>query len=83
MAKALKSDKPLNAKINKNFIILVLENPKENHVKNTKITSANKLSNFLQDDELKIKLFEEVLGNGKYKTTRLIRNRLKIIFYSK
>ena len=83
MAKALKSDKPLNAKINKNFIILVLENPKENHVKNTKITSANKLSNYLQDEELKIRLFEEVLYNGKYKTTRLIRNRLKIIFYSK
>lgn len=83
MAKALKSDKPLNAKINKNFIILVLENPKENHVKNTQITSANKLSNFLQDEELKIRLFEEVLSNGKYKTTRLIRNRLKIIFYSK
>ena len=83
MAKALKSDKPLNAKINKNFIILVLENPKENHVKNTKITSANKLSNYLQNEELKTKLFKEVLGNGKYKTTRLIRNRLKIIFYSK
>ena len=83
MAKALKSDKPLNAKINKNFIILVLENPKENHVKNTQITSANNLSNFLQDEELKIRLFEEVLSNGKYKTTRLIRNRLKIIFYSK
>lgn len=83
MAKALKSDKPLNAKINKNFIILVLENPKESHVKNTKITSANKLSNFLQDEELKIRLFEEVLSNGKYKTIRLIRNRLKIIFYSK
>ena len=83
MAKALKSDKPLNAKINKNFIILVLENPRENHVKNTKITSANKLSSFLQDEELKIRLFEEVLNNGKYKTTRLIRNRLKIIFYSK
>lgn len=83
MAKALKSDKPLNAKINKNFIILVLENPRENHVKNTKITSANKLSSFLQDEELKIRLFEEVLSNGKYKTTRLIRNRLKIIFYSK
>jgi len=83
MAKALKSDKPLNAKINKNFIILVLENPRENHVKNTKITSANKLSNYLQDEELKIRLFEEVLSNGKYKATRLIRNRLKIIFYSK
>ncbi|WP_130735499.1 hypothetical protein [Flavobacterium sp. J27] len=83
MAKALKSDKPLNAKINKNFIILVLENPKENHVKNTKITSANKLSNFLNDEELKTKLFNEVLSNGKYKTTRLIRNRLKIVFYSK
>ncbi|MVO09761.1 hypothetical protein GOQ30_11385 [Flavobacterium sp. TP390] len=83
MSKALKSDKPLNAKINKNFFILVLENPKENDVKNTKITSANKLSEYLKDEELKIRLFEEVLGNGKYKTTRLIRNRLKIIFYSK
>ena len=83
MAKALKSDKPLCAEINKNFIILVLENPKENHVRNTKITSANKLSDYLKDENLKIRLFNEVLNNGQYKTIRLIRNRLKISFYSK
>lgn len=90
MAKALKSDKPLNAQINKNFVIRVLVNPHENHVRNTKLTSANKLSDYLFDskynkdnEELKIKLFNKVLDSGKDKYTLLIRNRLKIEFASK
>lgn len=80
---ALKSDNPTNAIINKNFIIRVLDNPKENHVKNTKLTSANKVSGYINDEQLKIKLFKKVLQGDKDKYTFLIRNRLKIDFCSK
>lgn len=80
---ALRSNNPTNAIINKNFIIRILENPKENHVKNTKLTSANKLSGYINDEELKIKLFKKVLDGGKDKYVFSIRNRLKINFSSK
>jgi hypothetical protein len=80
---AKKSDNPTNALINRNFIIRVLENPKENDVKNTKLTSANKLSKYLNDEEMKIKLFKKILDDGKDKYTFLIRSRLKIDFQSK
>lgn len=80
---AKKSDNPTNALINRNFIIRVLENPKENSTKNTKLTSANKLSKYLNDEELKIKLFKKILDNGLDKYTFKIRNRLKIDFQSK
>ncbi len=80
---ALKSNNPTNALINRNFIIRVLDNPKENPVKKTKLTSANKLSGFINDEELKIRLFNKVLDGGKDKYTFLIRNRLKIDFHSK
>jgi hypothetical protein len=80
---ALKSNNPTNALINRHFIIRVLDNPKENLVKNTKLTSANKLSGYLNDETLKIKLFNKVLDGGKDKYTFLIRNRLKIDFHSK
>lgn len=80
---AVKSNNPKNAIINRNFIIRVLENPKENHVKNTKLTSANKLSGYLKDEELKIKLFKKILDGEKDKYTFLIRSRLKIEIQSK
>lgn len=80
---ALKSDNPTNAKINKNFIIRVLENPKENPVKNTKLTSANKLSNYIQDEEFKINLFKTILYGQKDKYVFKIRNRLRIEIQSK
>lgn len=80
---ALKSDNKLFAYMNQNFIIRVLENPHENQSKKTKLTTAKKLSNYLQDDELKIRLFHDVLDSGKDKYTRLIRKRLKIEFSSK
>jgi hypothetical protein len=80
---AIKSKNQTNALINRNFIIRVLENPKENLLKNTKLTSANKLSTYLNDDGMKIKLFNKVLDGTKDKYTFLIRNRLKIDFQSK
>lgn len=80
---ALKSNNPTNATINRNFIIRVLENPKENHIKNTKLTSANKLSNYLNDEPLKIKLFNKIFFGGKDKYTFMIRSRLKIEIQSK
>lgn len=80
---AVKSKNRTNVEINKNFIIRVLEFPKENPVNKTRITSANKLSGFILDEELKLKLFAKVLEGRKYKYTFLIRNRLKIDFHSK
>jgi len=80
---AVKSKNRTNVQINQHFIIRVLENPKENPIKNTVLTSANKLSKFLLDEELKIKLFAKVLEGGKDKYTFLIRSRLKIDFHSK
>lgn len=79
---ALKSNNRTYAKINKNFVIRVLENPKTNALKNTKLTTARKLSNFI-DEPLKISLFEKVLYGRLDKYTFLVRNRLKIDFHSK
>lgn len=83
MKPAKKSDNPTNVLINRNFIIRVLENPKVNLLKNTKLTSANKLSKYLNDEKIKIKLFKKVLDGGQDKYSFLIRNRLKIDFQSK
>jgi hypothetical protein len=65
------------------FVNRVLDNPKENPVRNTKLTSTNKLSGLINDEQIKIKLFNKVLDGGKDKYTFLIRNRLKIDFHSK
>lgn len=78
-----KSSVPINALINKHFIIRVLENPKQNPVKNTKLKSANTISTLINDDALKMRLFDKVLNGKLYKYTFLIRNRLKIEFCSK
>ncbi|MCL9806819.1 hypothetical protein NAT51_14890 [Flavobacterium amniphilum] len=78
-----KSHYPTNAIINKNFIIRVLENPKENPVKNTKLRTANTISKMINDDKLKMKLFAKVLNGQKHTYTFLIRNRLRIDFCSK
>lgn len=78
---AKKATNRTNVFINKNFIIRVIENPKE--CKKSVLTSASKLSNFIKDEELKIKLFNKVLASPKDKVTFMIRNRLKIDFCSK
>jgi len=78
-----KSLYPTNAVINKNFIIRVLENPKQNSVKNTKLRTANTISVLINDDKLKMRLFDKVLNGKLDKYTFLIRNRLKIDFCSK
>lgn len=80
---AVKSSNRLNVKINQNFVIRVLENPATNPTKNTKLTSANKLLNYLQDEQLQIKLFRTVLEGDRQRYTFKIRNRLKIDFHSK
>jgi hypothetical protein len=74
---------PTNAIINRNFIIRVLENPKSNSVKNTKLRSANTISIMINDEKLKMKLFEKVLNGKADKYTFLIRSRLRIDFCSK
>ncbi|PKB18367.1 hypothetical protein CLU82_3642 [Flavobacterium sp. 5] len=76
-----KSPDRTNVLINRNFIIRVIVDPKNN--KKTQLTSANKLSGLINDDKLKIKLFEKVLSSPRDKETFLIRNRLKIDFCSK
>jgi hypothetical protein len=77
----VKSPNRLNVEINKNFIILVNADPKNN--KKSKISSANKVSELINDEQLKIKLFEKALSSGKDKHTASVRNRLRIYFYSK
>ena len=74
---------PTNAIINRNFIIRVLENPKINSVKNTKLRTANTISVLINDEKLKMKLFEKVLNGKEDKYTFLIRSRLRIDFCSK
>ncbi len=71
---------PTNAIINRNFIIRVLENPKSNPIKNTKLRTANTISKLINDERLKMKLFEKVLNGQADKYTFLIRNRLRIDF---
>jgi len=79
---AVKSNNRLNVAINQNFVIRVQE-ISENDTKPIKLTSANKLSNYINDDELKIKLFNKALQCQKQEYTFLIRKRLKIVFRSK
>jgi len=81
LKRGVRSPNRTNVKINKNFIIRVLIDPKTN--KKTQITSANKLSGFINDEELKIRIFEKVLSSDKDKVSFSIRNRLKIDFCSK
>jgi hypothetical protein len=76
-----KSPNRTNVLINKNFLIRVVLDPKNNKV--SQLTSANKLSNFINDEKLKTKLFDKVLSSTRDKETFLIRNRLRIDFCSK
>jgi hypothetical protein len=71
-----KSPNRTNVLINKNFLIRVVLDPKNNKV--SQLTSANKLSNFINDEKLKTKLFDKVLSSTRDKETFLIRNRLRI-----
>lgn len=79
---AKKSHNPTNAIINRNFIIRVRQNPDDKTSK-TILCSANTVSKHINDDKLKIKLFDKVLTSGRDKHTILIRKRLKIDFCSK
>lgn len=78
---AVKSLNRMNVFINKNFIIRV-ENTKSN-TKNVKLTSANKLSDYLENEELKLKLFEKAKASTKQECTFKLRRGLKIVFRSK
>lgn len=77
--KALKSDNPTNALINKNFFIRVkLPDEKKN-----RLTSAKQCIKYILDEEIKIKLFKKVLEGRQQNYTFKIRNRLTINFHSK
>lgn len=76
---ALKSKNRTNVAINKNFVIRVSENQTEK----TRLTSANKLSNYIMDEPLKLRLFEKVLKDGLDRYTFKIRKRLTIEFHGK
>lgn len=76
---ALKSDNPLNAMINLNFVIKV-QNPGQ---KTWQLTTARKCILFIKDEKLKLKLFDKVLDGKAQQYTFKIRNRLTIKFHSK
>lgn len=78
---AVKSPNRMNVFINKNFIIRV-ENTNE-IVKSVKLTSANKLSQYVEDDKLKLRLFNKVKASKKQECTVKLRRGLKIVFRSK
>ncbi|RDI07060.1 hypothetical protein [Flavobacterium sp. AG291] len=88
---AVKSDNPLHAEINKYFNVHIseyvsteiIDGKKINKYKRAGICSANEVSQYIGDEELKIKLFNKVLECGMDRYTTLVRNRLKIDFYSK
>lgn len=75
---AKKSNNPINAEINKHFVIRY-EVATE---KGTKLIGAGKY-NQLVGEELKLKHFKKVLEGQQQVYTFLIRNRLKIKFHSK
>jgi len=89
------SHNPLNAEINKYYIIHVAEykgtidiatpngNKKENIYYPKQIVSAETLNRYVEDEKLKISLFNDVLNAGVELYTRMIRKRLKIEFRSK
>jgi len=74
-----KSPNRLNVTINQNFIIRVFENESNDD----KLTTANQLSKFINNEELKLRLFKKVLDGKQYKYTFKIRKRLRIEFSSK
>lgn len=92
---AVLGNNPLYAEINKYYIIHVYEykgsetitvNGKKktiNHYHPQNIVSANTLSRYLEDEETKISLFNDVLATMRDIHPRLIRQRLKIEFRKK
>lgn len=79
---AVKSKNRINVLINRNFIIVVkiIEN---GAVVDRKLTSANRVSNFLKNEVLKIRLFKTLLEGQKQKYIIKIRNRLILNIWSK
>lgn len=77
--KALPSDNRLFAKINMNFVVKI----REPNDKDWRLTTAKKLNDFVKDEELTQRIFNDVLTRGEYITIKRIRKRLKIKFSSK
>jgi hypothetical protein len=77
--KAKKSDNPLYATINKNFVVKY----KTPDMKDYAISSANKIGSIINDEQIKIRLFNRVLTDGLFQYTFKIRKRLIIKFHSK
>lgn len=81
---ALPSDNPLHAEINRTYNIKMFEYCEvDNTYKDIGICSANKVSKFINNEKLKIRLFNDVLDSGMGKSVKKIRSRLKIVFYLK
>lgn len=81
---AVKSDNPLHAELNKTYNVHVYEwSTTQNCYFHAGICSANEVATYIGNEELKIKLFNEVLGSGVERCSKKIRNRLKIDFYLK
>jgi len=90
------ADNRLFADIDRTYIIHVAEykgtetiamaggkSKKVNSYYPKQIVSARTLKRYIEDEESRIRLFNDVLEAGQDKYPRLIRNRLKIEFTSK
>lgn len=81
---AVPSDNPLHAEMNRNYNIHVWEwSEARNEYLHAGINSANEVSAYIGNEEIKIRLFNEVLNSGADQCTKLIRKRLRLKFYSK
>ena len=76
---AIKSDDPIRAMINREFIIQIVDRA----TKHRKIIGAGQYAKHLNSEELKNKHFKKVLEGGMDKYTFLLRRGLKIQFLSK
>ena len=76
---AVKSKNRTNVFINQNFILQVMQP----EWKKPRLTTANKIINYIKDEKIKEKLFKILLEGKKQQYTLLIRKRLRIKIWSK
>ena len=81
---AVKSTNRLHAQMNKYFTINIWEwSENQQRWLYVGINSAKEVSKYIANEELEIRLFNEVLSSGTNTSTKKIRKRLMLKFYSK
>lgn len=78
---AKKSANRMNVKINQNFVIRVLVNPKTNKPANRRLSTANQLLSYI-DEPTRAKLFDKVMTQGKFKYSFTLE-QVRVEFHSK